>query len=107
MNITRKTSLLSITISAILLTGLIAPSLPQAFAGATCLPFNDVTAQDDLCAPSFGINAPNSVFRNWIDAGLDGDGTPTCAEATGTLQPTNQDPEISNIVKNPKEKLRK
>ncbi len=96
MNSTRKTSLLSITLSAVLLSGLIAPTLPQAFAGgngATCLPFtNGVTAQDDLCAPPFGINAPNSVFRAWSDQGILTDQSPTCDETTGNLVPDQGTP---------------
>jgi len=89
MNSTRKTSLLSITLSAVLLSGLIAPSLPQAFAGngaAECLdfPLNSVTVQDDLCAPFF-FGFANTVFRHWTDEGIIGDTTKLCTNAVGTL----------------------
>jgi len=86
MNSTRKTSLLSITLSAVLLSGLIAPSLPQAFAGngADCLEFNGVSALDDLCAPFF-FGFDDTVFRHWTDQGILGDTTKLCENAEGVL----------------------
>ena len=72
MNSTRTSTLLSITLSAVLLTGIIAPSMPKAFAGVECEPFgNGLTAQDDICLPPWiGTGAPNTVFREGARAGF-------------------------------------
>jgi len=70
MNSTRTSTLLSITLSAVLLTGIIAPSMPKAFAGVECEPFgNGLTAQDDICFPDF-FNEANTVFREGARIGF-------------------------------------
>jgi len=86
MNNTRTTTLLSITLSAVLLTGIIAPSLPQAFADndpSPCEPQlnNDgkLSIQDNICIPNF-FEASNSVNRQWADLGVVGDAG-DCANA--------------------------
>jgi len=89
MNRSRTTTLLSITLGAILFTGAIMPILSQqAFA--------QVDSQDNLTNPPWGVNAQDSVLVDLTDSQFASDANPSCltTQPAGTfiLQNFNQGP---------------
>jgi len=91
MNRSRTTTLLSITLGAILFTGAIMPILSQqAFA--------QVEGQDNLTNPPWGANAQDSVLVDLTDTQFASDANPSCltTQPAGTfiLQNFNVGPTI-------------
>jgi len=85
MNRSRSTTLLSITLGAILFTGAIVPILSQqAFA--------QVDSQDNLTIPPWGVNAQDSVLVDLTDTQFASDANPSCltTQPAGTFILQNQ-----------------
>ncbi len=87
MNRSRSTTLLSITLGAILFTGAIVPILSQqAFAQAD--------TQDNLILPPWGnpVTTPNAVLIDLTDDNFASDANPSCltTQAAGTFLLQNQ-----------------
>ncbi len=83
MNRSRITSLLSISIGAVLLSGVIAPGLSQQAYGQFLEPI--VSTLEDLNAPTYR-GSPGSLVFAWEDFGIFGDpGTRDCINQSGTL----------------------
>ena len=84
MNRSRSTSILSISIGAILVIGAIAPALTQQAYGQL-VTIGSVSTMEDLNAPTYRGDPGWFVFA-YEDTTIFGDsGTNNCADATGTV----------------------
>ena len=85
MNRSRSTSILSISIGAILVIGAIAPALTQQAYGQL-VTIGSVSTMEDLNAPTYRGNPGWFVF-SYEDLSVFGDqGTNDCADADGTVE---------------------